>query len=122
VAFVDADDIAAVAVRALLDAVPHNTDHLITGPEALSYTDAAAAIAAVTGLTVRHRPVSTADLSVRLVAAGISAEFAAILAGLDEDIRHGAEDRVASTVQSVTGRPARSFAEFVAAYRGAFTA
>jgi hypothetical protein len=49
-------------------------------------------------------------------------EFAAVLAGLDEDIRHGAEDRVAPTVQSVTGRPARSFAEFVAAHRDAFTA
>lgn len=121
VAFVDAADIAAVAVRALLDVVPHNADHVITGPEALSYADAAAVITAACGRPVRHRPVSTAEMTDRFVAAGVPPEFAAILAGLDQDIRHGSEDRVTSTVADITGRPARSFAEFVAAHRDAFT-
>ena len=40
-------------------------------------------------------------------------EFAAILAALDEDIRGGAEDRVTTTVEDVTGTPARSFRDFV---------
>jgi uncharacterized protein YbjT (DUF2867 family) len=122
VAFVDAADIAAVAARALLDPVPHNTDHLITGPEALSYADAAAIIADTTGLTVRHRAVSTAEMTARLAATGLPPEYAAMLAGLDENIRNGAEDRVTSTVPDVTGRPARSFAEFISAHRDAFTA
>jgi uncharacterized protein YbjT (DUF2867 family) len=122
VAFIDAADIAAVATQALLDAVPHNTDHVLTGPEALSYADAAAVITEATGRPVRHRPVSTAEMTGRFVAAGIPAQFAAMLAGLDEDIRHGAEDRVTSTVLDITGRPARSFAGFVSAYRDAFTA
>jgi festuclavine dehydrogenase len=39
VPFVSADDIATVAFRALTDEVPHNTDHLILGPELLSYDD-----------------------------------------------------------------------------------
>ncbi len=39
VPFVSADDIAAVAFRALTDEVPHNTDHLILGPELFSYDD-----------------------------------------------------------------------------------
>ncbi|MFB8373931.1 NAD-dependent epimerase/dehydratase family protein [Paenibacillus taichungensis] len=34
--FVSADDIAAVAFHALTDVVPHNTAHIITGPETLS--------------------------------------------------------------------------------------
>ncbi|MCP2167283.1 NAD(P)H-binding protein [Goodfellowiella coeruleoviolacea] len=122
VGFVDAADIAAVAVRALLDAEPHNTDHLITGPAALSYADAAAVITDITGRTVRHRAVSTAEMADRFVATGLSPAYAAVLAGLDEDIRHGAEDRVTTTVLDVTGRPARSFPEFVAAHRDAFTA
>jgi uncharacterized protein YbjT (DUF2867 family) len=112
VAFVDASDIAAVAARALLDPVPHNTDHVITGPEALSYADAAAIITEVTGRPVRHRSVSTAELTERH-ATGMPRDFAALLAGLDEDIRGGAEDRVTTTVQDVTGRPARSFREFL---------
>lgn len=122
VPFVDATDIAAVAVRALLDVVPHNTDHVITGPEALSYADAAAGITTASGRPIRHRSVSTAEMTDRIVAAGVPAEFAAMLAGLDQDIRHGSEDRVTSTVTDITGRPARSFTEFITAHQDAFTA
>ncbi|AXB43744.1 NmrA family NAD(P)-binding protein [Amycolatopsis albispora] len=117
VAFVDADDIAAVAVRALLDPLPHNTDHVITGPQALSYADAASIISEVTGKPVRHRPVTTGEFAALLTATGLPSEFADVLAALDEQIRHGAEDRVTTTVDEVTGRPARTFAEFAAAHR-----
>jgi uncharacterized protein YbjT (DUF2867 family) len=108
-------------VRALLDPLPHNTEHVITGPEALSYDDAAAVLTAVSGPEVGHRSVSTAEMTDLIAAAGVPAQFAAVLAGLDQDIRHGSEDRVTSTVADLTGRPARSFAEFVAAHRDAFT-
>ncbi|GHH61428.1 NmrA family NAD(P)-binding protein [Lentzea cavernae] len=118
VGFVDAADIAAVAARALTDPLPHNTDHLITGPEALSYADAAAIITEVTGKPVRHRSVGTAEMTER-IATAVPREFAALLAGLDEDIRGGAEDRVTTTVQEVTGRPPVSFRDFV---RRTFTA
>ena len=37
--FVSADDIATVGYRALTDEVPHNTDHLILGPELFSYDE-----------------------------------------------------------------------------------
>jgi festuclavine dehydrogenase len=39
VPFVSADDIAAIGYRALTDEVPHNTNHLILGPDLLSYSD-----------------------------------------------------------------------------------
>jgi uncharacterized protein YbjT (DUF2867 family) len=112
VGFVDAADIAAVAARALLDPLPHNTDHLITGPEALSYADAAEIITEVTGRAVRHRSVSTGEMASRL-SAWLPAEFAELLAQLDEDIRGGAEDQVSTTVEDVTGTPARSFRDFI---------
>ncbi|MET8849428.1 ergot alkaloid biosynthesis protein [Amycolatopsis sp. NPDC004625] len=113
VAFVDAGDIAAVAVRALTDAVPHNAEHVLTGPAALSYVEAAAIVSAHLGRTVRHRPVPAAEFAARLTAAGIPAEFARVLAALDDDIRRGAEDRVTRTVEQIAGRPARPFATFV---------
>ncbi|MDQ7804940.1 NAD(P)H-binding protein [Amycolatopsis sp. A133] len=112
VAFVDAGDIAAVAVRALTDPVPHNTEHVLTGPSALSYAEAAAIVAARVGHPVRHRSVGTADFAARLTAAGIPVGFARVLAALDEDIRRGTEDRVTAAVEQVTGRPARSFETF----------
>ncbi|GLY48716.1 ergot alkaloid biosynthesis protein [Lentzea sp. NBRC 102530] len=114
VGFVDAADIAAVAARALTDPVPHNADHVLTGPEALSYADAAAIITDVTGRPVRHRSVSTAELADR-ISQGLPEEFAAVLARLDEDIRGGAEDRVTTTVEDVTGKPPTSFRDFVSA-------
>lgn len=113
VAFVDADDIAAVAVAALTGE-PHNAEHVITGPEALSYADAAALVSAATGRLVRHRDVSTAEMT-RHLARHLPERFAAMLAQLDEGIRNGAENQVTTTVQEVTGRRPRSFGEFVAA-------
>lgn len=35
--FISADDIARVAFHALTDQKPHNTEHLILGPELLTY-------------------------------------------------------------------------------------
>jgi uncharacterized protein YbjT (DUF2867 family) len=115
VAFVDAGDIAAVAVAALTGD-PHNTAHVITGPQALSYAEAAAVITEHTGKPVRHRAITAAELTGRLERY-VPKEFAAMLAALDEDIAGGAEDRVTSTVEDVTGRAPTSFGAFVAAHR-----
>lgn len=110
VGFVDAEDIAAVAVRALTDERPHNTDHLITGPEALSYAEAAAIIADVTGKPVTHRAVGAPELINRL--SSLPREYAAVLAAMDVAIAAGAEDRVTDTVTRVTGRPPQDFRTF----------
>ncbi|OLR92368.1 NmrA family NAD(P)-binding protein [Actinokineospora bangkokensis] len=112
VAFVDAGDIAAVAARALTDAAPHNTDHIITGPEALSYAEAVAIVSRHTGRPARHRAVTTEDLVALLESSGMSTPYARMLAALDEHIREGGEDRTTSVVAEVTGRPARSFERF----------
>ncbi|RZS39215.1 uncharacterized protein YbjT (DUF2867 family) [Herbihabitans rhizosphaerae] len=111
IGFVDAGDIAAVAVRALTDERPHDTDHLITGPRALGYDEAAAIITEVTGRPVAHRAVEARELVARL--SDYPPEYAAFLAGLDVAIADGAEDRVTDTVARVTGRPARDFRAFV---------
>ncbi|GGZ73598.1 NAD(P)H-binding protein [Streptomyces bluensis] len=108
VGFVDAEDIAAVAVHALTDEHAPNTDLVLTGPEALSYDDIATITTEVTGRPVAHRPLSYEQMRDRL-AALMPLEFASMLAGLDRAIAEGAEDRVTDTVQRLTGRPARTF-------------
>ena len=112
VAFVDAADIAAVAGCALSDDRAHNTEHLLTGPEALSYADAATILSQQTGRTIRHRSVPAREAARRIAAHGIPAEFAQVLAAMDVAISAGAEDRVTDTVERVTGRPARTFTVF----------
>ncbi|MGW2209740.1 NmrA family NAD(P)-binding protein [Streptomyces sp. NPDC001781] len=108
VGFVDAEDIAAVAVRALTDEQAPDTDLLLTGPEALSYDDIAAIIAEVTGRPVVHHRLSYEQMRDRLTAE-VPVEFAAMLTDMDRAIAGGAEDRVTDTVQRLTGRPPRTF-------------
>ncbi|MGD3112820.1 NAD(P)H-binding protein [Streptomyces sp. YGL11-2] len=108
VGFVDADDIAAVAVHALTKAQAPNTDLIITGPQALSYGDVATILTQVTGRTITHCQLTYEQMRDRL-AADVPAEFAAMLAGMDHAIAEGAENRTTDTVQRLTGRPPRTF-------------
>ncbi|WP_097982653.1 NAD(P)H-binding protein [Streptomyces sp. f150] len=109
VGFVDAADIAAVAVRALTDEQAPNTDLVLTGPEALGHDDIATIITEVTGRPVVHHRLDYGQLRDRLTTQGVPVEFAAMLAGMDRAIAEGAEDRVTGTVHRLTGRPPRTF-------------
>ena len=110
--FVDAEDIAAVAVRALVDETPHQTAHLITGPAALTYGEAAKI------LGVRHEALTAEALAAFLVDHGIPAAYAQLLAMADLLIASGQQAEVSDTVERVTGRPPRAFADFVRSARG----
>ncbi|MEV8310837.1 ergot alkaloid biosynthesis protein [Streptomyces flavidovirens] len=111
VGFVDADDIAAVAVHALTEARAPNTDLILTGPQALNYGDIAAILTRVTGQPITHHQLTYEQMRHRL-AADMPAEFAAMLTGMDRAIAEGAEDRTTDTVQRLTGLPPRSFRAF----------
>ncbi|TPQ24071.1 NmrA family NAD(P)-binding protein [Streptomyces sporangiiformans] len=108
VGFVDAQDIAAVAVRALTDVRAPNSDLVLTGPEVLSYDDIAKIITEVTGRPVVHHHLTYEQLRDRLTAL-VGREFAALLAGMDRAIAEGAEDRTTDVVQRLTGRRPHSF-------------
>lgn len=108
IGFIDAEDIAAVAVRCLTDAQAPNTDLVLTGPEALSHDDIARIMTEVTGRPVVHRRLTYEQMRDRLTAE-LPEEFAALLADMDRAIAAGAEDRVTDTVQHLTGRPPRTF-------------
>ncbi|MFF5171975.1 NmrA family NAD(P)-binding protein [Micromonospora sp. NPDC000089] len=112
VGFVDPADIAEVAVRALTDPTSHDTEHVITGPERLSYADVAATLTDHLGRPVRHRAVDEDTLAAYHEDHGLPPDFARFLAGLDTAVAAGAEDRVTATVADVTGRPPRSFRDF----------
>lgn len=114
VAFVDVEDIAAVAVRALADDVSHDTSHLITGPAALSYDDVAALLSLAAGRSFRHVSITDDEARRRLLGSGLPPFVADLLVSLDARVRAGAEARVTDTVLRVTGRPPRSFEAFAA--------
>lgn len=115
VGFVDAHDIARVAVEALLSPAPLNTDLILTGPEALSYDDVAAILTDISGQTITHVHVSVAELRALYGTSGLPAASAQFLAALDEAIAAGIENRTTDVVERTTGSPPRSFREFAAA-------
>lgn len=113
--FVDAGDIADVAVAALLAPDPMNTDLVLTGPEPLSYDDVAAILTEAGGRTITHKRLDPAEQPAYYEALGVPGAAARFLVGLDAIIASGAEDRTTDTVQRVTGAPPRSFRDFAAA-------
>ncbi|WP_405542606.1 NAD(P)H-binding protein [Streptomyces goshikiensis] len=108
VGFVDAEDIAAVAFRALTDTRAPNTDLILTGPSALNHREVAEVLSEVTGRSVVHEELTPEQMRDRL-AAFMPAEFAALLADMDRAIAAGAEDRTTDAVRSVTGLPPLDF-------------
>lgn len=117
VAFIDVADIARVAVEALTGAALKNRDVLLTGPEALDYGDVAQRIAAASARPVVYHTLTVDSLAARFEAAGMPSEYAQALAEVDGEIERGSEEQVTDEVAAITGRPARTFADFAAENR-----
>lgn len=115
VPFIDAGDIAAVAVEALTDASFASGDLVLTGPETLSYDDTARLISQASGQTVSHQRLSVDALAARFAAMGLGPGYAQTLARMDSSIAAGAEDRVTDQVERATKRPPTRFADFAEA-------
>ena len=115
VPFIDAEDIAAVAVEALTTPGFDNGELVLTGPRALTYDEVAAMIGAATGRQIVHHSLSAAKLVARLEGLSIPPDYAQGLAAMDKAIAQGAEDRTTGVVERVTKRPATEFAAFARA-------
>ncbi|SDF44329.1 Uncharacterized conserved protein YbjT, contains NAD(P)-binding and DUF2867 domains [Lentzea fradiae] len=113
IGWVDAADVAAVAAELLVRDGHDSREHVITGPQALSYDDIAATIAAEWGLPVRYRPVTATERAAQLTGAGFPRPFVDALVWSDVLTANDAEDRVTREVPRITGRDATSFTEFV---------
>jgi uncharacterized protein YbjT (DUF2867 family) len=112
ISMVDTRDVAAVAAVVLTEPGHAGAHYDVTGPEALSYTDVAAKLTAATGRPVTYDDASDEAVRQALLGAGLNQWFASALVGLYQDYRRsgtgGYAAQVTSTVQRLTGRPARS--------------
>lgn len=112
VGFIDVGDIARVAAHALVSEDLPQGDLILTGPEALSYSDVAALLTELLGRSITHQPVSQQALQ-DLLASQIDPQAAAILAAVDAAVAAGVEDRTTDVVERLTGKPPRSLREVV---------
>jgi uncharacterized protein YbjT (DUF2867 family) len=112
-AFVDAEDIAAVAAATLANPDGHaGAQYAPTGPEALTVSDAADIIANVTGQPTKHHDIDRNAWINATVAAGVPANYGEVLRTLTETVATGHGSRPNNDVQNVTGAPPISFADF----------
>jgi uncharacterized protein YbjT (DUF2867 family) len=112
-AFVDAEDIAAVAAATLASPGVHaGAQYAPTGPEALTVTDAADVIATVAGSPVRHKDMDRDAWIDGILAAGVPADYGETLRMLTETVASGHGSRPNKDVQTVTGVPPIGFADF----------
>ncbi|WP_433521339.1 NmrA family NAD(P)-binding protein [Nocardia pseudovaccinii] len=100
--FVDADDIADVAVAALTGDGHHGKTYVLSGPRLLSFADVAAALSTATGRTITYTPIPPE--AVPADEPDFSAAFDSEPTAPHRILAHG--------VQQALGRPPKSFAEY----------
>ena len=112
-AFVDVEDVAAVAAATLAKPESHaGAQYSPTGPDILTVSDAADIIGSVTGRPVRHLDIDKHSWVEAVIASGVPAEYGEILQMLTETIASGRGSRPNDDIQKVTGAPPGSFTDF----------
>ncbi len=113
--FVDADDIADVAVAALTNDRHIGELYELTGPRLLTFADAVDEISRATGREIRYRPVSIQEHAAVAADHGVSGEVIDLLSYLFGEILDGRNARLADGVHRALGRAPRDFADYARA-------
>lgn len=118
-AHLDDRDLAAVAVRALVDADLTNRRLVLTGPESLSLKETLNQLGAALDRPLRYQALSPDDACTAMVSRGLPAEFVTALMARYERDDHTPRP-VTDDVATVLGRPARTFRQWAADHTALF--
>jgi uncharacterized protein YbjT (DUF2867 family) len=123
VSFVDVRDIAAVAVQVLTgngNGFHSGKAYTITGPEAISYGDAAGILSEYIGRDISYVGISEDDARKAILDMGMSEWHTNILLELLKLSREGHLSQISHEVEEVTGNKPISFSRFAKDYASAF--
>lgn len=109
--FVDADDIADVAVAALTEPGHAGQVYELTSPRLLSFPEAVGTIAAAAGRDIAYIPVSVEDYAAGAAEHGVPSEIVEFLTHLFGNVL-GNNPHVTDGVQRALGRPPRDFTDY----------
>jgi uncharacterized protein YbjT (DUF2867 family) len=112
VSMVDARDIASVVVHALTSPGASGTTHTLTGPQALTFDEAAKTLSTRLGTHIPLVRVSPDTLRDTMLRTGVEAWFAEDMARLHTMLAAGYEDVVTDDVADVTGTTPQTLADF----------
>ncbi|MFR9753470.1 NAD(P)H-binding protein [Nocardia sp. 004] len=111
--FVDVDDIADVAVAALTTDEHNSEIYELTGPHAMTFTEAVAQIATATGRPIAFVPISRADFAAGLTAHGVPADMVNVLDHVFSTLLDGRNAEPMDGVRRALGREPKSFTDYV---------
>jgi uncharacterized protein YbjT (DUF2867 family) len=118
--FIDARDIAASAAGALTTSRFDGQALNLTGPEALTYAQAAAILSEVAGRSIAYTPIDDEAFIATLTGAGVPADYARFLATIFHPVREGWTAAVTPTVESLSGKAPRSLRTYARDHAAAF--
>lgn len=110
--FVDAEDIAEVAVAALTEDGHEGRLYELTGPQLLSFAQATEEIATATGRPVAFVPVPMDAYAAAATQDGVPDDVVGLLRYLFTEVLDGRNAKLADGVQRALGREPRDFADF----------
>jgi uncharacterized protein YbjT (DUF2867 family) len=110
--FVDADDIADVAVAALAEDGHAGRLYELTGSRALRFDEAIEEIGSASGRPIRFVPISIERYRAELEAQGLPPEVVWLTTYLFTEVLDGRNAHVADGVQRALGREPRSFRDY----------
>ena len=120
--FIDADDIADVAVAALTDDRHIGELYELAGPRLLTFAEAVDEIARASGREIRYVPVSIEEYATAAAEQGVPSEAIEALSYLFGEVLDGRNAHLADGVQRALGREPRDFSQYArdAAATGVF--
>jgi uncharacterized protein YbjT (DUF2867 family) len=110
--FLDAEDIADVAVAALTDDRHVGQLYELTGPRSLTFAEAAAEIAQASGREVRYVPVSLQQHAAEATGHGVPPEVVELLTYLFREVVDGRNASTTDGVRRALGREPRDFSDY----------
>ncbi|WP_061299519.1 NmrA family NAD(P)-binding protein [Herbidospora cretacea] len=113
-------DIAAVAAAALTEDGHQGEEYWITGPEALTVPEKVAVLSKVLARDIRYEELTAEQMTAHWASWGFDEDDIAFMLQMSTDPPVQGRT-VLPTVEQVTGRPARTFADWVRENAAAFT-
>ena len=110
--FVDADDIAEVAVAALTEEGHAGELYELTGPRLLTMEEAVGEISKATGREIRFVPVSLEEYEAVLAETDVPPEFLSFLTYLFGEVLDGHNSSLSDGVRRALGRKPKDFADY----------
>jgi len=111
--FVDAQDIADVVTKVLLDDSYNGKTIEITGPRKLRFREVVEEVSRATGRVINYEPISIEAYREAMKNAGLPDSYVWLFGYLFQEVLGNAENQtISNDIETVLGRKARDFSEF----------